>query len=160
MNDKKFRLSSETVLQYQIIKNDTGLNENEVVDLLNLLSEENKVLKRRLEKINGGYGLQTRRNGLTANEWLIQSQEKELRKKDDKISEWIWQHSKDIVRIGEQNKIIKNLKEENEQLRTQLLICQQTKNDDGRFQVWEVPPIQKGMRITTFTTSDGDKDEI
>ena len=43
-----------------------------------------------------------------------------------------------------------------EQLRTQLLICQQSKSDDGRFQVWEVPPIPKGMRITT---SDGEKDE-
>ena len=40
-----------------------------------------------------------------------------------------------------------------EQLRTQLLICQQSKSDDGRFQVWEVPPIPKGMRITT---SDGE----
>ena len=50
----------------------------------------------------------------------------------------------------------KKLEKKNEQLRTQLLICQQSKNDDGRIQVWEVPPISKGMRITTFTTSDGD----
>lgn len=50
------------------------------------------------------------------------------------------------------------LEKENEQLRTQLLICQQSKNDDGRFQVWEVPPIPKGMRVS-FTTSDGAKDE-
>lgn len=35
MSEKQFRLSSETVLQYQIMDNDTDLNENEVVDLLN-----------------------------------------------------------------------------------------------------------------------------
>lgn len=56
--------------------------------------------------------------------------------------------------------MLNELYEENKQLRTQLLICQQSKNDDGRFQVWQVPPIKKGMRITTFTTSNGDEDEI
>lgn len=52
MNDKKFRLSSETVLQYQIIKNDTGLNENEVVDLLNKLYEENGKLRKENKDLN------------------------------------------------------------------------------------------------------------
>ena len=41
MSEKRFKLSSETVLQYQIMNNDTDLNENEVVDLLN----ENEQLK-------------------------------------------------------------------------------------------------------------------
>ena len=35
MSEQQFKLSSETVLQYQIMNNDTDLNENEVVDLLN-----------------------------------------------------------------------------------------------------------------------------
>ena len=35
MSEKQFKLSSETVLQYQIMDNDTDLNENEVCDLLN-----------------------------------------------------------------------------------------------------------------------------
>lgn len=52
MNDKKFRLSSETVLQYQIIKNDTGLNESEVVDLLNKLYEENGKLRKENKDLN------------------------------------------------------------------------------------------------------------
>ena len=59
-------------------------------------------------------------------------------------------------RVGCQEKICDLLNEQQatiEQLRTQLLICQQSKSDDGRFQVWEVPPIPKGMRITT---SDGE----
>ena len=81
------------------------------------LQEENEQLKRRLEKINGGYGHLTHRKGLTANEWLIQSQEKELKKKDDRISEWIAQHGKDIAKISEQNKLIQNLKEENDKLK-------------------------------------------
>lgn len=61
--------------------------------------------------------------------------------------------------LGEQQATISQLKEENEQLRTQLLICQQSKSDDGRIKVWQVPPISKGMRITSFTTSDGEIDE-
>ena len=56
--------------------------------------------------------------------------------------------------------MLNELYEENKQLRTQLLICQQFKSDDGRFRVWQVPPIQKGIRITTFTASNGDEDEI
>lgn len=81
------------------------------------LRKYNKQLKERLEKINGGYGHLTHRNGLTANEWLIESQEKELKKKNEQISDWIERHSKDIAKISEQNKLIQTLKEENEQLR-------------------------------------------
>ena len=77
-------------------------------------------LKRRLEKINGGYGLLTHRNGLTANECLIESQERELEKKNEQISDWIKQHSKDIAKIGEQQATISQLEEENEQLKQQL----------------------------------------
>lgn len=54
--------------------------------------------------------------------------------------------------------LLNSLQEENKQLRTQLLICQQSKNDDGRFKVWQIPPIPKGMKITI--TTSGDKDEI
>lgn len=54
---------------------------------------------------------------------------------------------------------LNELSEENEQLRTQLLICQQSKNDDVRIKVWQVPPIPKGTRITISTTSDGETDE-
>ena len=46
MSEKQFKLSSETVLQYQIMDNDTDLNESEVVDLLNKLYEENEQLKK------------------------------------------------------------------------------------------------------------------
>lgn len=64
-----------------------------------------------------------------------------------------------IMEIDEQQATISQLKEENEQLRTQLLICQQSKSDDGRIKVWQVPPIPKGMRITSFTTFNGENDE-
>ena len=57
MSDKQFKLSSETVLQYKIIDNDTDLNESEVVDLLNKLYEENKQLKKS-EKSNMEYAEQ------------------------------------------------------------------------------------------------------
>ena len=46
MSEKQFKLSSETVLQYQIMDNDHDLNESEVVDLLNKLYEENEQLKK------------------------------------------------------------------------------------------------------------------
>ena len=50
------------------------------------LRKYNEQLKERLERINGGYGHLTHRNGLTANEWLIESQERELKKKNEQIS--------------------------------------------------------------------------
>ena len=49
MSEKQFKLSSETVLQYQIMDNDTDLNENEVVDLLNELVEENEQLRKQIQ---------------------------------------------------------------------------------------------------------------
>lgn len=49
MSEKQFKLSSETVLQYQIMDNDTDLNENEVVDLLNKLYEENNKLRQKIK---------------------------------------------------------------------------------------------------------------
>ena len=55
MSEKQFKLSSETVLQYQIMDNDTDLNENEVVDLLNSLSDktdEQQVIINRLQRYN------------------------------------------------------------------------------------------------------------
>ncbi|MBP5424067.1 MAG: hypothetical protein J6Y78_16665 [Paludibacteraceae bacterium] len=61
--------------------------------------------------------------------------------------------------IKAKDRCIKHQQATIEQLRTQLLICQQSKSDDGRIKVWQVPPIPKGMRITTSTTSDGEKDE-
>lgn len=63
-------------------------------------------LKRRLEKINGGYGHLTHKKGLTPNEWLLRTQERELKKKDEQISNWIEQHSKDIAKISEQQATI------------------------------------------------------
>lgn len=52
MSDKQFKLSSETVLQYKIMDNDTDLNESEVVDLLNSLSEKNEQLEKEHERKN------------------------------------------------------------------------------------------------------------
>ena len=52
MIDKRFKLSSETVLQYQIMDNDTDLNESEVVDLLNKLYEENGKLRKENKDLN------------------------------------------------------------------------------------------------------------
>ena len=49
MSAKRFKLSSETVLQYQIMDNDTDLNENEVCDLLN----EQQATIRRLQDLCG-----------------------------------------------------------------------------------------------------------
>lgn len=77
-----------------------------VCELLNKKETIILNLKLRLEKINGGYGHLTHKKGLTANEWLLNKQERELKKKDEQISNWIEQHSKDIIKIGEQQAII------------------------------------------------------
>ena len=106
-----------------------GLKFSSYMDLMNNVGAFNKLvlrlnkqdanitrLRRRLENINGGYGHLTHRNGLTANEWVIQSQEKELKKKDEQISGWIEKYAENIVRIRDQQRIINELKEENEKL--------------------------------------------
>ena len=106
-----------------------GLNFSSYMDLMNNVGAFNKLvlrlnkqdanitrLRRRLEKINGGYGHLTHRNGLTANEWLIEGQENELKKKDEQISGWIEKYAENIVRIRDQQRIINELKEENEKL--------------------------------------------
>jgi len=120
MSDKRFEVSFDEkriIDIYAVNKNTTEYDIHKSCDLINSLYEENEQLKRRLEKINGGYGHLTHYKGLTANEWLIESQEKELKKKNEQISEWIEQHSKDIGKISEQNKLIQNLKEENDKLK-------------------------------------------
>ena len=107
-----------------------------IVNLLNNFAEQNeqlrkynKQLKERLERINGGYGHLTHRNGLTANEWLIESQERELQKKNEQISDWIERHSHDIVKIGEQQATISDLKEENKQLQKKNKILEEDIDD-------------------------------
>lgn len=130
MSDKRFVIDEKTNYKdYPIILDtktgdwwviqDTMMGTEKLLDLLNeqestitSLKERNKQLRRRLEKINGGYGHLTHRNGLTANEWLIESQEKELIEKNEQIFDWIERHSKDIVKIGEQQATINELKEE------------------------------------------------
>ena len=79
----------------------------------------------------------------------------------DKEKYYSYEDLDEIVdKLNEQQSIIEQLEKENKQLRIQLLICQQSKNDDGRFKVWEVPPITIGTKITTSTTFNGDKNEI
>lgn len=120
MSDKRFILAyengNEAIFENRKHFYPIRMTNKEVERKLNEQQDTIITLKGRLEKINGGYGHLTHRKGLTANEWLIQSQEKELKKKDDRISEWIEQHSKDIAKISEQNKLIQTLKEENKQL--------------------------------------------
>ena len=95
---------------------DEVMEQEDVAQLLNEQQATIITLKRRLEKINGGYGLLTHRNGLTANEWVIESQEKELKKKNEQISDWIEQHSKDIATISKQKATISQLEEENDNM--------------------------------------------
>ena len=111
MSEKRFSSNFYEEEGRTITCNGNELTQNEVVDLLNDQQAAIITLKRRLEKINGGYGHLTHRNGLTANEWLIESQERELKKKNEQISDWIEQHSKDIAKICEQQATINKLRE-------------------------------------------------
>ena len=118
MSEKRFEFySDEDLVGVLDIVTGRTFNSFEIVDVLNEQQATIITLKRRLEKINGGYGLLTHRNGLTANECLIESQERELEKKNEQISDWIERHSKDIEKISEQQNTISQLEEENEQLR-------------------------------------------
>ena len=42
------------------------------------------------------------------------------------------------------------------ELESQLRQCQATKNDNGRFKVWQVPPIKEGTKIGITTTEVND----
>lgn len=140
MSEKRFRVRFEQEDGRGEIVNEKGveLTAREVVDLLNKQQDTIITLRRRLEKINGGYGHLPHKKGLTPNEWVIEAQEKELKNKDEMISEFIERHSEDIVKISElqatiqelerkvkkyakigeeQLKQIIELQEENEQLR-------------------------------------------
>ena len=112
---ERFRLIriDDYVFQIKDIDNDLYLVAEQICNLLNEQQATIITLKSRLEKINGGYGYLTHRNGLTANEWLIESQERELKKKNEQISDWIERHSKDIVKISEQQATINELEETN-----------------------------------------------
>ena len=58
MSEQRFKLSSETVLQYQIMDNDTDLNENEVVDLLNEQQSTIEQQERKIRKCEAEVGRQ------------------------------------------------------------------------------------------------------
>ena len=125
MSDERFVVSTNTVGEIIVTDVETGNvyhygSMSNFLGLIRLMNEQQATiitLKRRLEKINGGYGLLTHRNGLTANEWLIESQERELKKKNEQISDWIERHSKDIVKIGEQQATIQFLQNEIDELK-------------------------------------------
>ena len=136
MSEKRFIYTTTIITDKKgyrkdyIWDNETLLHTEQIVAILNAqdeiikeLKKENEQLRKyngqlkgRLEKINHGYGLLTHRKGLTANEWLIESQERELKKKNEQISDWIERHSKDIVTIGEQKITISRLEEENDNM--------------------------------------------
>ena len=133
MSEKQFRLSSETVLQYKIMDNDTDLNENEVVDLLNKLYEENEQLRLELEthkhplwstreaekkvnKLADSLADEVKKNGLL-NEEINQLRIENMRlKKSEKIN---MEYAEQIVEENQKLRIAKNdLRIENERLKS------------------------------------------
>lgn len=133
MSEKKFRLSSETVLQYRIMNNDHDLNENEVVDLLNKLYEENEQLRLELEthkhplwstreaekkvsKLSDSLADEIKKNGVL-NEEVNQLRIENMRlKKAEKIN---MEYAEQIVEENQKLRIAKNdLRIENERLKS------------------------------------------
>lgn len=100
---------NETARTLSVKQTVKKLNEQE--STITSLKERNKQLRRRLEKINGGYGHLPHKKGLTPNEWVIEAQEEELKNKDEMISEFIERHSEDIVKISELQASIEALRE-------------------------------------------------
>jgi len=113
MSEKRFKFYSDDYL-VGIIDTATGkkLNHFATIDLLNEQQDTIITLRRRLEKINGGYGHLTYRRGLTANEWLIESQERELKKKNEQISD---------------------LKEENEELKQRITLFEKQEDEFEQY---------------------------
>ena len=97
MSEKQFKLSSETVLQYQIMDNDTDLNESEVVDLLNKLYEENEQLKERRD-----YWSKKTKEFIYYFNCLEKAIEKTF-DSDDRCFEEIWKHYDEMEKKWEYN---------------------------------------------------------
>lgn len=120
MSEKRFVYEEEHFPVALMQIKDTISNKTyDLEECCELLNEQQTIilnLKLRLEKINGGYGHLTHKKGLTPNEWLLSKQERELKEKDEQISNWIEQHSKDIVRISEQQSTIGKLQRYNDVL--------------------------------------------
>lgn len=107
-----------------------------VVDMLNELNDERMMYKTTIDKKIVELEEE--------NEQLKEERNYFKRKKCEYFNKYNKKHLDNI-----------QLKEENERLRTQLMLCQLSK--DGRFRVWEVPPITIGKTIS-FSTN-GDKNE-
>ena len=90
MIDKRFKLSSETVLQYQIMDNDTDLNESEVVDLLNKLYEENKQMKGEIIKLGVKWRVLSQKNDSLRYENEQLKEEIEPLKQKEEVLNKIW----------------------------------------------------------------------
>lgn len=112
------------------------LSVNQTVKKLNEQQDTIITLRRRLEKINGGYGHLTHRNGLTANEWVIKAQEKELKNKDEMISEFIERHSEDIVKISELQATIGQLQD----------LCGESDSENAKLRI-ENKRLQEEIRL-------------
>ena len=91
MSEKQFKLSSETVLQYQIMDNDTDLNESEVVDLLN----EQQATIRRLQDLCGESDSENTKLRIENKKLKAQLREKE---EDEKL------YANEILELRETNK--------------------------------------------------------
>lgn len=172
MSEKRFKIYQDSIRKFESdriwgVKSETNSLEpymtfkeaEKCCDLLNEQQDTIITLKRRLEKINGGYGHLTHRNGLTANEWVIEGQERELKKKNEEISDWIEQHSKDIVKIGEQQSTIRRLQDlcgesdgENAKLRIENKRLQEEKG------YWESKAMTLLMQVRRLTSRMTDKE--
>lgn len=111
MSEKRF-IYGETDLFEWVENNGQIISTKECVNKLNEQQDTIITLRRRLEKINGGYGHLTYRRGLTANEWLIESQERELKKKNEQISD---------------------LKEENEELKQRITLFEKQEDEFEQY---------------------------
>ena len=111
MSEKRFEIDGVEVERFMLVFGDDGTRivdnqtgkELYAIDVVGVLNEQQDtitLLKIRLEKINGGYGHLTHKNGLTPNEWLLQSQEQELRKKNERIHELIEEYGENIAEIS------------------------------------------------------------
>lgn len=111
MSEKRF-IYGETDLFEWVEDNGQIISTKECVNKLNEQQDTIITLRRRLEKINGGYAHLTHRNGLTANEWVIESQERELKKKNEQISD---------------------LKEENEELKQRITLFEKQEDEFEQY---------------------------
>jgi len=133
MTEKRFKeqnLENHLNRIYDTTKGGVVFDED-IVDLLNELHEENQTLKNKYEKLRRtGASLGVENDGLISENYELQKENDELKKEITSLKVELDTHKHPLWSTRESERIVNELKQENEKLKQQLTHCRKLLNDD------------------------------